>query len=322
MSNKQEYIEFCKKEQNIPIFLQPWWLDSTCKEENWDVILVKQGNNIIASMPIYKEKKYIFDYITLPRLTQFMGVYIKYPANQKYSKRLHYEKVILKEIINKLPKFDAFIQIFHYDFKNWLPFYWAGFKQTTHYTYVIEEVDLDKVYANFSKSVKKEIKKAEKNGIVVVNSEDIKEFYRINSITYDKQGIEVPHSFEYIKNLYEKAKENNSVIMKFAMKNDEILSVSMAFKDSKSLYTVVGSSDRNKELYGAEYLLDWHLIQEAINSGLKFDFEGSIMERVESRVRSFGAVQKPYFQITKTDSTILKLKNCIKELLNATDIYH
>jgi len=318
--SKREYIEFCKNE-SVPLFLQPWWLDSTCGENNWDAITIKRGQNVVAIMPIFIEKKYIFKYITQPILTQFMGVYIKYPENQKYEKRLHFQKEIFFEIIDRLPKFDYFNIYFDSEFTNWLPFMWRGFKQTTHYTYVIEDNNLDRVYNNFNKKVRNEINKAIKNGVEVIDSDDIETFYKINKITFDRQNIDIPYSFEYVKNLYENAKKENAAIMKFAIKDSKILSVLLTFNDSKKIYAILGSSNRDLKLYGAEYLLDWYLIQEAINRGLAYDFEGSVMERIEQRVRSFGAIQKPIFRIFKTNSKLLKIKNCIKELRNVTDIY-
>ena len=140
LTNREKYIKFCKKEKNIPIFSKSWWLDALCKEKNWGVALVENGNGIMASMPYYIKKKMIFTIITMPKQTQTMGPYIKYPDGQKYEKRLSFEKKIINELIAQLPKVDMFIQDFHYNITNWLPFYWAGYKQSTSYTYVIEDI--------------------------------------------------------------------------------------------------------------------------------------------------------------------------------------
>ena len=82
MTNKERYREFCKTEKNIPIFCKDWWLDAVCNDA-WDVVLVRKGNEIIASMPYYKVRKYGLNMLFMPKLTQFLGPYIKYPENQK-----------------------------------------------------------------------------------------------------------------------------------------------------------------------------------------------------------------------------------------------
>ena len=45
---------------------------------------------------------------------------------------------------------------------NWLPFYWAGFQASVHYTYRIEDLsDLDRVQSDFQEHVRRGIRKAE-----------------------------------------------------------------------------------------------------------------------------------------------------------------
>ena len=56
MTNKQHYIIFCEK-TDLPIFSQSDWLDTVCGVNNWDVALVKNGNEVLASLPYFIEKK-------------------------------------------------------------------------------------------------------------------------------------------------------------------------------------------------------------------------------------------------------------------------
>ena len=62
------------------------------------------------------------------------------------------------------------------------------------------------------------------------------------------------------------------------------------------------------KLEEAFHLCLWEAIKFASTVTNKFDFEGSMIESVEKYFRSFGAVQKPYFTITKTPSFLLRLK--------------
>lgn len=83
-SNKERYKLFCEKEKNIPIFSQPWWLDVVCGEENWEVCIIGEGKNILATMPYYLLKDEYGIKITKAKLTQNNGIYIKYPTIKKY----------------------------------------------------------------------------------------------------------------------------------------------------------------------------------------------------------------------------------------------
>ena len=315
-NNKLDYIKFAKEEP-IPLYLQPWWLDSVCSSDglSWDVLLYKKGGHIWGSFVYISKYKMGYKILTIPKLTQITGLYIKYPKNQKYSKKIAWEKEIMQYFINKLPHFDFLNITLHHSITNWLPFKWAGFKQSTIYTYVIEDLqDLDKVYNNFDHHARNNIKKALKHGVEVIDSNDINTFYEINKITFENQDLPMPYSFSFIKNLYNSGKRNNSVKMKFAIKDKKIYSVMLSFYDKKTLYTIAGSSDRNINTYGAEYLLYWEMMKFASQKGLSFDFEGSIIERIEKRNRYFGAIQKRYFDISKSNSFLLSLRGFLSDV--------
>ena len=140
MSAKSKYLALCSEEDTLPIFLNSWWLDAVCGEENWDVALSLKGDTIFGALPYFIDRKYGFVFLTQPILTQYLGPWIRYPANQKYEKRLSHEKSVLTDLINNLPKYSLYRQNFRYTYTNWLPFYWNGFSQTTRYTYLIEDL--------------------------------------------------------------------------------------------------------------------------------------------------------------------------------------
>ncbi|MDI2587658.1 hypothetical protein OR571_11170 [Psychrobacillus sp. NEAU-3TGS] len=101
MNNREKYRELCKKEKNIPIFSKDWWLDAVAGEGKWDVILVEKGDEIVASLPYVIKKKFSFNYITMPMLTQTAGIWIKYPEGQKYVKKYLLKEKFVKKLSEK-----------------------------------------------------------------------------------------------------------------------------------------------------------------------------------------------------------------------------
>jgi hypothetical protein len=95
MTRKEKYKEFREQNSNIPIFSQPWWLDAVCEDGKWDVAIVEKGGQKWATMPYCLRKRYGFTFITMPKLTQTLGPYIKYPKGQKYYKKLSLEKELI-----------------------------------------------------------------------------------------------------------------------------------------------------------------------------------------------------------------------------------
>ena len=313
MTNKQKYRDFCKKEKDIPIFSKDWWLDSVCGKDNWDVVLFEKGGEIWGSLPYYKTKKAIFEIITMPKLTQTMGVYIKYPAKQKYYKKLSWEKEVMNNLILNLPKVDYFSQNFDKRVTNWLPFYWAGFKQTTRYTYVIENISIKDLENNFETDIRRRRRKAYKIGIEVFESDDIEKFYELNSMTFLRQGIKIPYSFEFVKNLYTVCKQNDAVKMYFAKNSENIvIAANFLVYDDNSVYYLMGGIHPDFKDLGGMDIVQFESIKFALESGRAFDFEGSMIESIERYFRSFGAMQKPYFNISKINSKLLKIRQLIK----------
>jgi lipid II:glycine glycyltransferase (peptidoglycan interpeptide bridge formation enzyme) len=317
-TNKQKYREFCKTEINIPIFSKDWWLDAVCGEDNWDVAIVERGGEIWATMPYYIKRKWGFTLITMPPLTQKLGPYIKYPSGQKYYKRLSWEKEIMNELIDQLPKFDYFYQQWDYTITNWLPFYWRGFKQTTRYTYVIEKnVSLALLEKEFETAVRRRRRrKAYELGLQVAPSKDLESFYNLNRMTFDRKNMNIPYDYELVEKIYNASKMNNAVDILIAKYEDKTIAAGFFVKDNNTTYYLMGGIEPNYKDLGGMDIVMFEAIKKTLNDGKNFDFEGSMVENIEKYFRSFGSIQKPYFAVYKIDSKILKLRNCLKEVLS------
>ncbi len=315
--NKEKYIAFCTNETNMKIFSQPFWLDAVCGNENWDVALVEADGHIIASLPYYIKKRTFLTFISMPQLTQTMGPYIKYPSSQKYEKKITFEKEIMDKLFDQLPSFDAFSQSFHYDITNWLPLYWRGYRQTTKYTYVIEDLsNMDSVVAAFSEA-KRRILKRDTHTPKIVHDLGLEKFFALNKAIFNSQGLEVYYPFEFVKNIDDACKTHNCRKLFFAIdEHHNILAAAYVIWDHISLYVIMGGSNPKFKNKNAGTILDYEMMKFASARNLKFDFEGSMLEGVEGYNRSFGAVQKPYLQISKTNSYIVKIKRCMTGLFS------
>jgi len=315
-SNREKYRAFCEK-QTIPIFSQPWWLDSVCGKDNWDIIVIEKGGNIVATMPLFLRKgKLNTTIISQPLLTQTLGIYFNYPKNQKYYKKLSFEKDIVEKIVKKLPSFDIFSQSFNYEQTNFLPFYWVGFDMQVKYTYVIENISIDELEKNFETDIRRRRRKADKLGVKVYESDDIKKFYELNKMTFIRQNRDIPYSFKFIEKLYLKSKENNACKIFFAKDaENNIIAGNFLIYDKNTVYYLMGGIDpKYKDMGGMDVVL-YESIKFALQSGRKFDFEGSMVESIEKYFRSFGAIQKPYYIVYKNNSKLLKIRECIRDII-------
>ena len=313
MDNREKYRNFCNKESSIPLFSKAWWLDSVCGENNWDVSLVEKGGNIFASMPYYIEKKYGLTIIKHPKLTQTSGIYFKYPKNQKYYKKLSFEKEMINKIISQLPKFDKFIQSFNYKYTNLLPFYWNNFSLNIKYTYIIEDLSLENLEKNLETDIRRRRKKASESGIIVYESNDVEKFYELNKMTFERQKENIPYSLDFVKNLFYTCQKHNACKIFFAKDREgEIIATSFLVYDEDTVYYLMGGIHPEKRNLGGMDVIQYESIKFALTSNRIFNFEGSMIESIEKYFRSFGAIQQPYYNISKINSKLLKLQSLLK----------
>ncbi len=161
MTDIEKYRIFCKTEEKIPLFSKDWWLDTVCGHENWDVVVIEKGGLIAATLPYMRTKRYGLCFITMPPLTKALGPWLR-AYDGKIAAEYAHQKELFTKLIQSLPRFDYFCQNFHPNITNWLPFYWQGFKQTTWYTYVLDDLgDLQTIFSGFQGNIRREIKKAE-----------------------------------------------------------------------------------------------------------------------------------------------------------------
>lgn len=316
MTNKEKYKLFCEEEVNIPIFSQAWWLDIVC-DGNWDVILVEKGGQICASFPYFYSRTRSGLFILMPPLTQKMGVYIKYPKNQSPASKLQYEKELCNSVIDQLPQYDFITFTSDYLYTNWLPFYWHGFTQTTRYTYVVNDLSCD-VFSNFAPAKRTDIRKAQKCAIIKydLSPENFIAYYKRS---LKKQGKLLSYSEDMFLCLCRKciSTEHGRIIYAVSSEDEsKIMAAIFYIYDNSSIYSLVTAFDPDYRKYAASSLLFYQIMLDYKDSGLKFDFEGSMIPNIEQSYNKFGTLQTPYFSISKQGTRYFRIKQALKIIIN------
>jgi len=183
---------------------------------------------------------------------------------------------------------------------------------------VIENhIDVEVLSKNFETDIRRRRRRKAKNlGIEVIESEDISKFYELNKMTFERQGLSIPYSYEFVKRLFDNCKENSSVKIYFAKDlENNIIAANFLVYDENTVYYLMGGIDPNKKDMGGMDLILYESIKFALMNSRSFDFEGSMIESIEKYFRSFGAIQKPYFQISKINSKIIQTIKCIKGII-------
>ena len=314
-TDKDKYRALCEKESSIPIYSKDWWLDSVAGD-NWDVVLIEKGEEIIASLPFVVRKRLGLTVLTMPSLTQSLGPWLRL-SSAKYAKRLAQEKDLIQALYKKLSVHAEYSQSWHYSRANWLPLYWLGYQQTTRYTYRLEDLkDLDKVWSGFQENIRREIRKAmNKEGITVRTDLSLNDFLELNKKVFSRQKMVLPYSEGLVEEIHQAATKHNASRLFIA--EDELgrrhAGVYVIW-DENSAYYLLGGGDPELRNSGATSLCMWEAIQYASTVTKSFDFEGSMIEPIERFFRAFGASQTPYFTISKVNSKPLKVYRIFQKL--------
>lgn len=311
------YRALCGREPSIPLFSQAWWLDVLAGAGHWDVALVENGGQILASMPYVVRRRKGMVLLGHPPLTQTLGPWLR-NTSAKQATRLGRQKDLMKQLIAELPHYDHYSQNWHYSQTNWLPFYWAGFAQTTRYTYRLPDLSSEQMLWNgLQANIRTDIKKGQGRFALQVRTDlGVDDFLRLNVQTFQRQGMDLPYSEELVTRLDQACTQRQAgkIFIAEDCEGRRHAGVYIVW-DQNSAYYIMGGGDPALRNSGATSLCMWEAIRFAATVTKSFDFEGSMIEAVERFFRAFGAIQAPYFSITKTPSRILRARRCLLDLV-------
>lgn len=313
MTNKEKYREFYRFHPDICVFSSPWWLD-TVAGDAWNVILIEQGGRIIASFPyVYTKGKLGIKKIGMPQLTQKLGPYIVYEPNTTYSHKLSYEHKVYEQIISLLPAYDDFHISFDQNYKNWLPFYWNGFKQTVRYSYRLYNIkNYEDVFLRFEKRKRNRIKQARET-LTLCYDIPPDSFYDYFKSAISDRADSVSFTKKMFFAIYNAIYNNNAGRSFYCVDNENnIHAVKLVIWDNNAAYSLIGMRKKEYNLTGGTEFLTESVIKYVSQFVDIFDFEGSMIKGVEQSYRYFGTQQTEYYSISKVNNKLLKLYRALR----------
>lgn len=279
------------------VFTRRWWLTATCGEVR--VLGYFEPGKLIAGIPLYYERHLGMRICRMPKLTQTMGVVLRPLAGKTVSRKTR-ETEILTEFAARLAKETVFIQALHPSLDNWLPFYWRGFTETTHYTYVLDDLSsVSRIWDGLDKDRRANIRKARRLGLTVKECE-AGVVYRATQASFERQGRKCPYTPEYLERIYQAARAHDAGVCMAAVDScGRIHAAEFMVWDAKRSYGIAGGHHPALGASCGGTLLRWALIEFAATRTAIFDFEGSMQKTIEASFRSFGTRRVSYFRIVK-----------------------
>ncbi|MEM7562416.1 MAG: GNAT family N-acetyltransferase [Pseudomonadota bacterium] len=297
----------------VPVFSQKWWLDLTSGKGNWDIIAARHSSGLVSSIAIARQKKLGLTILNQPPLTQFLGPV--FHGKTAVTEKISAKQELLSHLSNQLPEFSLYRQNWHHEVVDWLGFYWNGFSQTTRYTYLIDtRHDLDTLWSRIHKKTRSELNKASRRSkLTAKQTDDAAGFVQKNLELLNSKGVKPRYTDSMLTRIISTAIERGQGTIVSAVDPDErVFSSVFLVWDRRYLYYLASAPDLEFRSSGASTMCVWESIRLAKEKGLTFDFEGSMERTIQRHFLSFGATQKPFFQVSKAHSELVRLQQYFK----------
>jgi hypothetical protein len=302
---KSAYSQFCSG-QFVPFHLQPWWLDAVCGPDHWNVSLATdQGGGVTGALPYYQTRKYGLPVVVQPPFTSYGGPWLRYPHNPDFKRasRYAFEKKVYTELIGGLPRVAWFNQNFRPEITNHLPFHWAGFRQTTRYTYWFEDVsNLDGIVAGFKNTLRTDLIKADMATYITREEDRPDLVFDLNRQSFSRKGLTHPYKRTIFDRLHMALLERRQAacfIARSREDNSPHAALYLVFDDRQAAVLLTGVAREHKSSC-AIYGLFLEAIRFCSQHSLSLDFEGSMDPGIEHTFRAFGAEMRAYHRVWKT----------------------
>jgi len=279
----------------------------------YEILKINEGDGIQAAWPIVYSKSDGAKHVCMPALTQKLGILFA-PSDIKPVEMQSKNQELATELIEQLGDTASFHQNFHENFTDWLPFYWRGYSQSVRYTYVLEDIsDPTALWNSLRRNHRRDIRRAQRLGIRIKDNLEMARFLELNRKTFTRQGREALASDELICRMDRAccANAGRKIFAGVDSQGRVHAAVYVAWADNTAYYLMGGSEPDLRES-GAQLLALWEAIIFSGSVVKRFDFEGSMLPRIESGFRGFGAKQLPYFSITKAPPPPTSLSGFIK----------
>ncbi|HET8574024.1 MAG TPA: GNAT family N-acetyltransferase [Edaphocola sp.] len=307
MNNQSRYRQLSDLHRRLPLFFQPWWLDTL--SQHWDIALVETGKGVQAIMPFQLEKKWGLRLLRNPPLCPYLGpLFFTGPDQQKQWSE---EDRLLETLLQQVPKWDYFQLTTVPGFQNFLPFYQRGFTNSNRLTYLLDLSQPEEaLFGQISPRLRQYIKSAQKILHIEQQQPDVALFLSWHKKAFEKKGKPYPFSSPLIEKILTVAEQHRASLFQTAF-NEQNQAVAMLWTpfDGQTSYHLLAATVPGPTHNGALALLTWSAIKSAKARGKKhYDFEGSMDKGIEAFFRKFGGRRVPYLQFEHCPSRLWQLK--------------
>jgi hypothetical protein len=291
------------------VFHQPWWLDAATGG-NWQLAVVKNGDEVIGEMPYMLEKKGIWHVSTLPPLTRTLGPVIKPKrtgaGEPEWCHRMH----VTSELTAQLPECAHFHQLMDTRMSEAeaIAFSLRGFDVSVSYTLEMAAGgDENAIWMGLRRNTRNWVRRATEQLTVqeISGADAFVDFYDANLAARKRQNVYGSATMRRL--LAEVVRRKAGVLLGAFAEDGSLVAETALVWDTRAAYYLL-SSRRADSHGGAISLLIWHAMRAARERNLIFDFDGISTAGILDFLAGFGGhlVQRFEIEWMRTDYGMLR----------------
>ena len=296
------------------IFHEPWWLDIATQGQ-WHMARVQRANETVGEMPYAIVRRGMWRVSQMPPLTRTLGPIIQ-PCAATSAQAFLNRMAIMTEIIEQIPRFDSFYQIFDPRVEDALAFGLKGYTVSTRYTF---QFGLDRtvaeVWTGLRGKTRNLIRTAQKI-LTVALIESPAEFNRFYEANLASRSRKNAYGSAIMQQLMAGALERDSGYLLGAYGSDGALVATIGVVWDRHAAYYLLSSRLSTAHSGSISLLIWAAIQDAIARKLIFDFDGIPNAASLKFISGFNPTLKPRLAVERA-STIYAMARTLKRGITA-----
>jgi hypothetical protein len=288
------------------VFASSWWLDAAAPGR-WRAHVAEA-----AAWPTVVRASPFGDVHTGAPFTPYLGPLLT-PGEGAHRRSREIEQ--LEALLERVGRFAHLEAACDPAFDYWTPLQWHGFAQTTHYTWRLSDLaDPERVFAGLRENVRREVRKARKQGVVVEEG-TLEEYLRVHERTAERQGrLGAARANSAVLSRIDAAAGARGARTILLARDGEgrVHAGGYFVQDARWTYYLAGGTEGELRTSGAHSLVLWTAIEQAGERRTGFDFEGSMLRHVERFVRAFGGVPTPYSLVRRTRSRGFAVTRAVK----------
>lgn len=276
---------------------------------------VFKNEKLVAGLAAIAHKRSGFTRIETPELTPHTGLLFD-PIESKGPAKVEAETHKISELlIEYLHTHYDHIRLVHTPaLGDVRPFSWAGWQPRVRYTYQMDLSDLDALWERVERRTRTAIRKAEKLGYALAQTDDIDLFCHQYELIYSRRDQAAPVATPQIRSFVESALAGQLVRMYAITSPAGETAAIVAFVEGRDTsYAWVAGADPTHNSSGATSLLYWQYFHQCKQR--RFDFVGANLPAVSFFKRGLGGDLVPYYATEGFGSTWLQRAVSLKRFI-------